>query len=190
MAEVADAGKGVDVNVSIPALELTMIIRTSVLLALGFACVTSSGCGTPRRFGDPDGVPVVISVELDRAFVSNMANRQWTPSLGGGVGFGSGGARTSGVGMGLSFSSTHVYVIGGDAPGQANVFRKEVAWGATAFTVPLTPGRTLVLGAQVQGGREGWESVGSVVIPTASGAQVHIAMGANGGTVSATPSAP
>ena len=188
MAELA--GGGLVIQDEPATGELTMISRHVILLALGIAGLTSISCSTPRRFGDPGGVPVSIVVDLDRAFVSSMTNRQWTPSIGGGVAVGSGGSQASGAGMGLTFSSTKVYVIGGDAAGQANVFRREVKWGTNAFTVPLTPGRTLVLGAQVQGGREGWESVGSVVIPTASGAQVHITMSANGGAVSASSVAP
>jgi hypothetical protein len=121
-------------------------------------------CGEKRRFGDLDGTPVRIDVELDRAFVTSMENRQARPSAGAGVGIGSGGFSGVGVGVGLSFSSTHVYLVGGDNIGQANIFRREINWGINSFTVPLTPQRTLHLSVQVEGGRRGWEAIGPVVI--------------------------
>ena len=122
-----------------------------------------SACGGSRSMGDIGGVPVEIKVDLDRAFVSAMENRQGRLGASAGMTVGSGGTRT-GIGFGLSFSSTNVYIYGGNAPGQANVFRKKVKWGSNEFTIPMNPGRKVVFTAVVSGGRSGWESVGSYVV--------------------------
>ncbi len=147
-----------------------------------------SACGEPRRFGDPGGVPVTITAQVDRAFFNTMENRQGRPSAGAGVGFGSGGTTGVGVGIGFSFSSTQVYLLGGDQVGQGNVFHKEVKWGDNTFSVPLTPGRTIHFTVQAEGGRRGWEALGPVVIP-ASDPHVAIQLDSNGGKLTVTPPA-
>ncbi len=156
------------------------------LLFVTLALLTA--CGEPRRFGDAGGVPVTFTATVERAYFSNWENRQARPSAGAGVGFGSGGSTGVGVGLGLSFSSTQIYLIGGDQVGQGNVFRQELKWGENTFTVPLTPGRTLHLTAQADGGRRGWEALGTVVIP-ANDPRVSIQMDSNGGKVTVTPGA-
>jgi len=144
-------------------------------LAAGAALIlVLTGCGTPRRFGDVDGTPVLIQVDLERAYVRSLSDRNVGVGVGAGVGVGSGGYRSSGVGIGLSFSSTQVYLLGGDATGQGNVFRKQIAWGTHAFEVPLTPGRTLALTVQAQGGYEGWEGIGTVTVPESGAGTIRI----------------
>ena len=148
-----------------------------------------SGCGEPRRFGDVDGVPVTINASIDRAFFKNMENRQGRPSAGVGAGFSSGGHSSVGVGVGLSFSSTQVFLVGGDAVGQKNVFRKEMKWGQNSFTVPLTPGRTLHLTAVAEGGRRGWEALGPVTIPLTAADKapaVEVVLDENGAKITAS----
>jgi hypothetical protein len=160
-------------------------------LLAALACATVFGlsaCGEPRRFGDAGGTPVTITAQVDRAFFSSMESRQGRPSAGAGVGFSSGGHTGVGVGVGLSFSSTQVYLLGGDAVGQGNVFRKELKWGDNSFTVPLTPGRVLHLTVQAEGGRRGWEAIGSVTVPAADPA-VAIVLDANGTKLTVTPAA-
>lgn len=157
--------------------------RIACLLAL---LLLAAGCGAKRRFGDEGGTPVSFRVALDRAFVSEMRNRQGRVGVGVGAGFGSGGRSSIGTGVGLSFSSTTVHLVGGDGPGEGQVFRREIAWGENAFTVPLTPGRTLHLTVQVSGGREGWEAVGSTVIPAGSTPRVDLVLGAEGPRLSAS----
>jgi hypothetical protein len=143
----------------------TDIMRLSLsLMSVPIFLIALTSCGTPPRFGDEQGIPVQIQVELDRSVTKNMENRQARPSAGAGVGFSSGGATSTGVGVGLSFSSTTVYLVGGDNIGQGNVFRKELKWGANSFSVPLAAGRTIHLSVVVEGGRRGWEVVGSTVI--------------------------
>jgi len=154
----------------------------SITCPLVIAVMASAmlGCGKPRRYGDEGGIPIAFSVTLDRAFVSDMRNRQARPSVGAGVGFGSGGHSSIGTGVGLSFSATTVYILGGDSVGTGNLFRKELEWGENHFTVPLKPGRQLALTVQAQGGREGWEGVGTVYAPAVSGGEVRIELGSSG----------
>ena len=145
-----------------------------------------SACGEPRRFGDTGGVPVTVTAQVERPFFSSMENRQGRPSAGAGVGFSSGGHSSMGVGIGLSFSSTQVYLLGGDSVGQANVFRQELKWGDNQFSVPLTTGRTLFLAVQAEGGRRGWESLGQVSIP-GQDPRIAIQLDGNGSKITVTP---
>jgi len=134
-------------------------LRTVVCLC----AVLLSACGGSRLSGDPDGVPVTFHVELERSFVREMANRQGRVGLGAGVGIGRGGGGV-GLGVGLRFSSTHVTLLGGSEPAAAELFRQRIGWGSNRFTVPLRPGRELVITASVTGAREGWEVVGRTEI--------------------------
>ncbi len=148
------------------------------------------GCAE-RRHGDPGGVPVTVNAKIERDFYSNMENRQGRPSAGVGVGYSSRGHTSTGVGFGLSFSSTQVYIVGGDAVGQSNVFRQEVKWGDNTFTVPLTPGRTIHLTTVAEGGRRGWEAIGTVVVPqTDPHIDINIAASGVSLKTASKPSAP
>ncbi|MBA3846152.1 MAG: hypothetical protein H0X45_05850, partial [Planctomycetes bacterium] len=113
-----------------------------ISIAIAVLAMILIGCGQKRRYGDDGGVPTAFTVTLDKAFVSDMQNRQGRVGVGGGVGVGSGGS-SAGVGLGLSFSATVVYLLGGEQSGGAQIFRRELSWGETTFTVPLTPGREL-----------------------------------------------
>ncbi|MBA3938611.1 MAG: hypothetical protein H0X38_14245 [Planctomycetes bacterium] len=162
-----------------------------LLVLAGVVLFASDGCGEARRYGDEGGVPVTFQVHLERAFVNGMRNRQGRVGVGVGAGFSSGGGSAIGTGIGLSFSSTTVYLLGGDALGEAGVFRQELKWGDNAFSVPLKAGRTIQFAVQAQGGREGWEGVGSVVIPDGANPGVTIVAGEAGGkTTVATGVAP
>jgi hypothetical protein len=163
-------------------------MRTALLTPV-LALVCLSGCGEPRRFGDAGGQPVTFTVRVEKPFFSTMENRQGRPSVGAGVGFSSGGGSYSGVGVGFTFSSTQVYLLGGDAVGQADVFRQEVKWGDNTFTVPLTPGHVVQLTVQAEGGRRGWEAIGAITVPMSEPA-VRVALTANGAKVEVTPAAP
>ncbi len=155
-----------------------MLIATVVLLA---------GCGPTRRYGDDQGIPVAFAVQLDRAFVRAMENRQWRPSVGAGASYGSDGHSSHGVGVGLSFSSTQVYLLGGEGPAESQVFRQELGWGDNAFTVPLAPGRVLHLTVMARGGREGWEAIGSITVPKAIDPRVRITLDSRGGSIALMP---
>lgn len=133
------------------------------LVLLVLAC---GGCGAKRAEGDAGGVPVSFRVTLERPFVSNMG-RGGSAGVGVGVGTGvsSSGASSMGVGVGLGFSSTTVYLLGGDETGHAGLFRRKLSWGDNDFTIPITPGRQVALTVQVEGGRKGWEGIGAVTVP-------------------------
>ena len=161
---------------------LCLFIALPLLLIL-------SACGEPRRFGDVGGVPVTVTAHIERAFVSGMENRQARPSVGAGAGFSSGGMSGLGVGVGLAFSSTQVFLVGGDNVGQANIFRQEMKWGDNTFSVPLMAGRTLHLSVQVEGGRRGWEALPPVIVPL-SEPTIAIVLDSNGAKLTVTPVAP
>ena len=169
-------------RVSLPIMNRHLAILAFVAVLL------LSACGEPRRFGDTGGVPVTVTLKVERPFFSSMENRQGRPSAGAGVGFGSGGMSGVGVGIGFSFSSTQVYLLGGDAVGQGNIFRKEVGWGDNTFIVPLTAGRTIHLTVQAEGGRRGWEAIGAITVP-AQDPKVDIVLDNNGAKFTVTPAA-
>ena len=146
-----------------------------------------AACGAKRRFGDEDGVPIAFAVTLERGFVADMRNRQGRVGVGGGVGFSSGGGSAVGTGVGLSFSATTVYLLGGEQSGGAQVFRKEIGWGENTFTVPLRAGRELALTVQVQGGREGWEAIGTVTVPADPAAVIRVDLGGAGPSLGVVP---
>jgi len=160
---------------------------TRTLIAVLVATCFVVGCGEKRRFGDDGGTAVAFRVALDRAFVSDMRNRQGRVGVGVGAGVSSGGGSSIGTGVGLSFSATTVSIVGGDGPGQGQIFRKELEWGENVFSVPLTPGRTLHLTIQVEGGRQGWEAIGSVEIPSAPQPKVEAVLNAGGPKLSVSP---
>lgn len=160
------------------------------LIGAAFAALVLTGCGEPRRYGDTDGTPTAFTVSLDRAFVNGFENRQGRPSVGAGVGFSSGGGSYSGAGVGFTFSTTQVYLLGGDNLGQGEVFRQELKWGENSFSVPLKPGRTLHLTVTAEGGRRGWEGVGSLLVPQDAAPAVRIELGAQGGKITTTPVQP
>lgn len=159
-------------------------------LALALAVLLLAGCASSRRYGDPGGIPVAFEVHVERAFFDNMSNHQWSTGVGAGAGFSNHGSTGLGLGLGLGFSTTSVYLIGGEGAGEAGVFRKQVSWGDNHFTVPLAPGRSLVLGVQAEGGRQGWESLGSVAIPSGPDPHVRIVLDAGGGKVITDPAKP
>lgn len=129
-----------------------------VVVGLVLLC---SACGGTRVYGDPEADPVAFQVELERAFVSDMHQRG-RARVGVGSSFGSGGYRGTGVGLGLHFSSTEVFLLGYDAASDALLFREELNWGTNTFAVPLLPQRELVLVADVRGSRQGSERIGRV----------------------------
>jgi hypothetical protein len=164
-------------------MRLTALSCLAVLVLVG-----TSACGAKRAEGDAGGRPVAFHVTLERAFVSTMERRVST-GVGVGTGISSSGASHMGVGLGVGFSSTQVYLLGGSGSGSASAFRKPLSWGTTDFTVPLTPGRQLTLTVQCEGGRQGWESLGTITIPEAEGAaRVRVDLVASGPAVQATPS--
>ncbi|KAH0533739.1 hypothetical protein FGG08_007578 [Glutinoglossum americanum] len=142
-----------------------------------------AGCAEKRKEGDPDGIPVAFTVRTDRAFFSRMLDRSTTVSTGLGVGVGSGGMVGSGVGIGFGFHATVPWLLAGDHPAEASLFRRELDWGETTFSVPLRAGRKVVLTAQAQGGKEGWETVGEFTVAAQSADEVVLTLDAAGSRI-------
>ena len=152
-------------------------------LALLGVCVFLISCGPKRAEGDPDGLPVTFTVHAESVFFSRMADRRTTVSSGVGMGIGPHLGSGVGVGLGVGFQSTEPYLLGGEHPGEAGSFRKALSWGDTTFTVPLRSGRKVVLTAQAQGGREGWETIGEFTVAAGAADEVQVILDANGGKV-------
>ena len=145
-----------------------------------FAC---AGCAAKRQEGDADGIPVTFTVHTDRVFFSRMLDRSTSVSTGVGVGVGSGGMVGSGIGIGIGYRATVPWLLAGDHPAEASLFRRELDWGETIFTVPLRAGRKVVLTAQAEGGKEGWETVGEFTVAAQSADEVVLTLDAAGSRI-------
>ena len=161
------------------------------LVCLGLAlaaCLGAGGCSETRREGDVDGVPVTFTVQAESAFFTWMTDRHASHTTALGVGVG--GMRSGvgvGVGMGVGYSGTEIYLLGSEQPNRSFLFRKRLSYGENTFTIPLKPGRTLVLTAQAEGGREGSEVVGEIVIPTTGTPAVQVMLTKDGAKVEVAP---
>lgn len=156
-----------------------MRLSSAITALIGVVgALVAPACGEPRRFGDTDGQPVTMLVHLNRSFLSRMTNMQGRASVGAGAGFSPGGGAFMGSGLSFSFSTTEVDLLGGDVEFDAGVFDQQVHWGDTAFEVPLQPGRRLFLTLQANGGREGVESLGSILVPASGPARVEVTLSA------------
>lgn len=149
---------------------------TMVLLTCALA-----SCSSARIAGDPDGMPVVFQVDLDRAFLVTLDRSVARVGTGGGVCISSSGSSGIAAGLGSGFSPTTVYLLGGSQPGGEDLFRRALPWGRTRFTVPLQPGRMVALTVHCEGGRQGWTAIGSIRAPTGEGGPlIVITLGASG----------
>ncbi len=137
-------------------------------------CTLLSSCGEPRCEGDPGAPPVAVAVHLERSYLKDMRNMQGHASCGVDAAAPPAGVPTVGGGMGFSFASTEVALLGGEGEGDDAVFRHALSWGDNAFAIPLLPGRRLFLAIEAQGGRVGLISLGEVVVP--AGPQPRIAL--------------
>jgi hypothetical protein len=165
------------------------------LPAAGLLAAALGGCGPLRHQGDAGGTAMAVQVHLERGFVHGMHSRQWAEkaraeaSYGGGYGGGHGGTPTA-TGIGVNLATTTVYLLGGDGPGQAQVFLHELHWGYNDFSVPLRPGRQLVLTVEAEGGREGAESLGRISVPSRGQPRLAVILTAAGAQVLVTPLPP
>jgi len=175
-------------------LDPSMRTATSVtrfplsLLAGAIACLCAASCSDTRREGDADGVPVVFTVQAESAFFSWMTDRRTSTVTG--VGVGTSGMRSGvGLGVGVGFTGTEIYLLGHEQANRPFLFRRRLSYGDNTFTIPLRPGRTLVLTAQAEGGREGSETVGEIVIPTTAAPTVRVSLTKDGAKVETGPPA-
>ena len=159
-------------------LKLKMLIVVGCFMGL-------TACGGSRQMGDIGGVPVEFEVLLERPFVAAMENKQARLGASAGATVGSHGTST-GIGFGLSFQSTNVYLYGGNKAGQANIFRKKLKWGDNHFTIPMNVKRKAVFSVVVSGGRSGWEAIGDYTVKNAGNA-VRVLLSETGATVETAP---
>ncbi len=164
----------------IPGLPARLLGLAVMPLALG-------GCVQQRHQGDAHGTPVAVQVHLERGFVRHMRNRQWSASASADATYAPPTAGAPAVGIGVVFTTTSVRIFGGAGPGQAQVFSHQLCWGENHFSVPLEPGRQLVLTVQAEGGHEGAESLGRISIPSRGRPQLSISLTAAGARVQVQP---
>ncbi len=163
-----------------------------MLLVAAFLVV---GCGEPRVVGEAGGVPVQLTVEISRVFARELKNRGpggettvyvadgfapgwgppywyhghywttppdpfWDPFWAGGAIAGP--------------PPTTAWLLAGDGPGEARLFRAELDWGRNDFIVLAKPGRVVTFTVQAYGGSNGWEVVGSFTADDRPGQRVHL----------------
>jgi hypothetical protein len=167
---------------------MKMLLRPWLwVFPVGLALV-AGGCGAPARpEGDVGGMPVTFVIQADEAFFSRMSDHTVTSSSGIGVGLGGGGGGGGmgvGLGLGIGYHSTTASLLGGAHPGEAGSFRRRLGWGTTCFTVPLNVGRHIVLTAQAEGGRTGWETIGEFTVANPAADEVEVTLDASGSKIS------
>lgn len=155
--------------------------------AFGIIVIACTGCAAKRQEGDTDGIPVSFTVRTQQVFFSRMLDRSATVTTGVGVGMGMGPRRHgmvgTGVGVGFGYQGTTAWILGGEHPAEASLFRRELEWGETTFSIPLRPGRKVVLTAQAQGGKEGWETVGEFSVAAQTADEVVLTLDAAGSRI-------
>jgi hypothetical protein len=155
--------------------------------ALAAALALVGGCGEPRRQGDPGAPAVDFAVHLERAFLKDMRNMQGHASYGAGAAAPPAGVPTVGGGVGFSFATTEVALLGGDSEGDDAVFRAALSWGDNAFTIPLLPGRRLFLAVAAEGGRVGLISLGEVAVPGGRDPRIALELVGDGARLVVSP---
>jgi hypothetical protein len=157
---------------------------------LAAALILLSGCGDERRYGDAGAPPVAFTVHLERSFLNGMRNMQGHASASAGAVAPPMGVPSVGGGVGFSFASTEVALLGGEGEGDDVLFRRAIFWGDNAFTVPLLPGRRLFLAVEAEGGREGLTSLGELVVPGGASARIVLELVGAGARMVVSPAPP
>ncbi len=172
-------------------------------ILFAIVCCLAAGCSSRpalRAHGDPDGVPITFGVAYARDVLDTLI-----PS---GPGF----TRTvvvepafspwhdpypfhhhHGGWQGEGFlstpmayePSTTLFLLAGDGPAQAQVFRLRLAEPSTSFSVAIRPGRRVIVTLQASGGREGWQEIGEFT--AAPDQLVRVTLDANGPRLETTP---
>lgn len=162
--------------------------------------VLCAGCGERRPLGEPGGVPVGIAIDLDAAYVRGMSHASpaayphgylvhdaWYPSC-------DPGSRYRYFGRGQADRPvffyhdpfwdeprfTDVYLLGGDGPAEAGVFRQGLGYGHQDISVLIRPGHVVTLTVQARGDRDGWEAVGHFTASGRPGQRVALTLSADG----------
>jgi hypothetical protein len=150
------------------------------------------GCGT-REYaihGDPDGVPVTLSVTFQASAIPAIASKN-------------GFIRTIIVeredpfigprrhldpfpchsGFGTRYQpATRAVLLAGDGPAQAQLMRVGLEDGANSLAIPIRAGRTVTLTLQTYGGWEGWTQVGKFTV-NEQARVVDVAIDQDGGRI-------
>lgn len=164
------------------------------------------GCGEPRTpAGDPGGVPVAFVVQLEQGYVRGMSSAvsssmrplgprgHWHVHRHGDPRYRHFGRRETWVyhvdpDPWHEPQFTDVYLLAGDGPAEAGLFRTALPGGERRFSVPIRPGRVVTLTIQARGAREGWEAVGHFTATGEPGQEVALALTADGPRMTVSPS--
>ena len=156
-------------------------------VAVGFIVLLLTACGdrqpSARINGDADGVPVTVTAIFDREAL---------PALAQGAGF----TRTVVIerdawadpfwpqhhhhhhpwhGRGFAYEPvTTLTLLIGDGPAEAQALRARLVPGTNTWSVPLRPGRPVVISLQTDGGREGWREIGRFTAAPGLSVTVHL----------------
>jgi hypothetical protein len=131
------------------------------------ALVLLLACSSTARFGDPDGVPVAVTVQLDPAYLASADHDPVHPSSAGG-----GNMPPSGI--------DRIELLGCESVGEGEVFHKEVGLGESTFAIPLDPGHRLELALVVIGGHETRAGLGDIAIPLQPPIRISIRLDRSG----------
>jgi hypothetical protein len=179
--------------------------RMRMALVICLAVSALIGCGRePRPLGEPGGVPVRFSVDFSSAYLHGMSRPSTYSSMfiepPFGYAYPYGDSRYRYFGRGYARGGwiyrdpfwdepqfTDLYLLGGDAPAEAGIFRTALRGGHSEFDVFIRPGREVTLTTTARGGREGWEAVGHFTVADRPGQVVQLSLTAEGPRMAVTP---
>ncbi len=172
--------------------------RLTIVIAIAIA---SAGCGDHRPLGEPGGVPVTVVVDLEPGYVQGMSRpsaRGYAPVSGflepdpWCQPYGS-ASRYRYYGRAYPERPffrhdpfwdeprfTDLYLLGGDGPAEAGVFRQPIGSGHDEFTVTIRSGHVVTLSVQARGDRDGWEAVGHFTAADRPGQRVVVTLSGEG----------
>ncbi|MBA3709052.1 MAG: hypothetical protein H0W83_09565 [Planctomycetes bacterium] len=176
-------------------------------MALLVLALFAAGCGQTRPLGEPGGLPVAFTVQLDTGYLEGMSHQvarmgpvfmdpdPWYAADR------SSRFRYYGRGAGMyhrpMFADpfwaepgfTDLILAGGDAPMETGVFRTVLSGGENRFEVLIRPGHAVTLTVLARGDRDGWEAIGHFTAADRPGQRVDITLSSVGPTMSVIPPA-
>jgi hypothetical protein len=174
------------------------------LMAFAVGLALLAGCGEVRPRGEAGGIPVAFVVDTDWSYLDGFASlaapsplyvpapyhayRYHGPVRHRPYGYaGAGPYWYDPDPFYAQQPTTAVYLLGGDGPAEAGVFRMPLDRRHEEFTVPIRAGHVVTLTVQARGAREGWEAVGHFTAADHPGQRVHLSLLREGPRMEVTP---